>query len=1774
MEFKRSRRPRVEKLEDRRMLAILLGPSDDIEALNDMNVPFGQDLGFDAAVTIDNFTVNADAGDPQDNFIYRAAATGRLVIGSINDSAAGITLDVQDSAANSLLGGAIGFGVDRSIPVVQGEVYSIVVTDTTMDEGGSTYGLELLNIAAPTPASVSLSPASDTGPSNSDGVTANNIPTFIIQADIASFLAPLPNGINLGTIDSNGPNGYDVRLVATNLSNGAQTVVNANRLGTSAVWTATTPMLADGEYLIAAQTVVQDNYSAGAGGSNTGFSQLSVPIFVTIDAVAEPVTGSIDLLASSDTGAFSFDNVTSTRTPAFTGSGPANGTVRVFAQETNPTTGAIVGLPLLVGTGTVGSENTFGSPTDGLGRWQLTTIPIDDGLWHFSAQFEDPAGMLSAPVAMSPSITNSTPMAFSNGAPANSVVAVNQVNLGIVGDATQTVVPVLDVNVTVNLTHPLANTVNLVLMSPDGTSIPLTTGNGGANPFGGTDITFDDSASVPIVGATAPFVGTFRPQTPLSGFNGLNALGNWTLMAVDTVNDLVAGTLNSFTLNITTALQVAIDTIAPNSPLLDLVTTSDTGRSDVDNITGDNTPTVTMTSLDSPISGANLLNTDNLQFRIFDRFGALAEFLLYDTANDAAVDAVSNALVLDGLTSLNLVTETLAAQFIAANPANAAVLAGGLLADGLHELRLEVLDRAGNISQSFNLSLAVDTTPPPVSFGLVSTTSTTDGIFNGSDTGSPNLAGTFEDRITSDTTPTLWGRAEANSVVTLYLDRNGNGTIEPNLDFFLGQTVAVPLDGNNAFAGGSWQITANTDLNSQTIIAALGLSAGSRDGFRPLLVTAQDVAGNPVPVTGTIGPGAIAGTQLDALGIFIDTQGPQITNVGVNNQASFGAGTFNLFDPKPLQNGFTPVVNSVTIDFIDLPLRVDQPGVVNDFIYPALDPVIAGNTANYSVVGDRVGQITITGATISQAIVAVGVTTTARAAGATLVTDSGLPAVVGIGDFVQFTSGANTGLLRQVLGVAGTTLTLDVALPGAQTVGDGFAVIPFASMNFAAVPIAGPLGSGTVVTAGNTTTFTSTPAGGVQPAPGNYLRFNSGPAAGQIRRITNYNVVTGTFTVAGGFSAAPVAGNGFTVIASTGLTTANLATARVNLTFAQPLPDDRFTLTVSDNLIDPVGNKLDGETNSSQPIPFFGTTGDGIPGGSFNSRFTIDSRPELGTVIPTTISIDINGNFAWDPNNSALGGDATNVDLTFAMDLANDAPGGFQSHDLVFAGKFAANGAVNPTNIFDQLAVYGFSYETGTRRWLVDFNSDGVVDPSVGEIFTVQPNIAGFNVAGAVPIAGNFDGILANGDEIGLYNAGNWGFDFNRNFVIDPGEVVLGTGLLGMPIVGDFDGNGFDDVAVYRNDTFTFAFSFGAFGAFGPARPVLNWGFPGVLDRPVAADMNADGIDDIGLWVPRNSTQDPQIRAEWFFLVSDPGAPNVGAGPLSQFLEAFSQPPFPNGNDIHAFFGDELALPIVGNFDPPTLQSETTVDVPVVDPTTALPLAGDYDGNGYVDAGDYQTWRSQFGQVGSALSGDGNGDGRVDAADYTVWRDNLGAGETPLALLVTQQGDYDQSGEVDANDYTIWRQQFGSSGYGLAADGNGDGRVDAADYSVWRDNLGQSSAMASAMASATSVNSPASLLSSEPSESGSDSSSTSSTRSTIGPMLIENASTASSNRGTVTQATGAVDAALTQNQQSLLLLDAALALETESSSPDDAFDLFDLVAAGEDTETDWWLPEL
>ncbi len=87
-----------------------------------------------------------------------------------------------------------------------------------------------------------------------------------------------------------------------------------------------------------------------------------------------------------------------------------------------------------------------------------------------------------------------------------------------------------DVNVFVRLNHTWDSDLDLSLQHPEGKFIYLSIANGGSlDNYGSGSIptTFDDSAATIITDGAAPFAGSYRPEQPLSIFNGEYANGTW-----------------------------------------------------------------------------------------------------------------------------------------------------------------------------------------------------------------------------------------------------------------------------------------------------------------------------------------------------------------------------------------------------------------------------------------------------------------------------------------------------------------------------------------------------------------------------------------------------------------------------------------------------------------------------------------------------------------------------------------------------------------------------------------------------------------------------------------------------------------------------------------------------------------------------------------------------------------------------------------------------------------------------------------------------------------------------------------------------------------------------------------------------------------------------------------------------------------------------------------------------------------------------------------------
>ncbi|MCS7237719.1 MAG: S8 family serine peptidase [Thermoguttaceae bacterium] len=89
-----------------------------------------------------------------------------------------------------------------------------------------------------------------------------------------------------------------------------------------------------------------------------------------------------------------------------------------------------------------------------------------------------------------------------------------------------------DVDVFLEIEHTFVADLDVFLVAPDGTRIELVTDVGGAGDNFRRTI-LDDSAPVPIAEGQAPFLGRFRPETPLSQLVGKPARGLWQLHVYD-----------------------------------------------------------------------------------------------------------------------------------------------------------------------------------------------------------------------------------------------------------------------------------------------------------------------------------------------------------------------------------------------------------------------------------------------------------------------------------------------------------------------------------------------------------------------------------------------------------------------------------------------------------------------------------------------------------------------------------------------------------------------------------------------------------------------------------------------------------------------------------------------------------------------------------------------------------------------------------------------------------------------------------------------------------------------------------------------------------------------------------------------------------------------------------------------------------------------------------------------------------------------------------------
>ena len=95
---------------------------------------------------------------------------------------------------------------------------------------------------------------------------------------------------------------------------------------------------------------------------------------------------------------------------------------------------------------------------------------------------------------------------------------------------------IMDLNVTLNLTHPNLADLSITLIAPNGTSYTLVNKGGLQGAAKNTSITFDDESAA------------YRPVSRLGALDETNINGIWEIRVYDMVKNRAIGTLNSVTL--------------------------------------------------------------------------------------------------------------------------------------------------------------------------------------------------------------------------------------------------------------------------------------------------------------------------------------------------------------------------------------------------------------------------------------------------------------------------------------------------------------------------------------------------------------------------------------------------------------------------------------------------------------------------------------------------------------------------------------------------------------------------------------------------------------------------------------------------------------------------------------------------------------------------------------------------------------------------------------------------------------------------------------------------------------------------------------------------------------------------------------------------------------------------------------------------------------------------------------------------------------------------
>ena len=345
-----------------------------------------------------------------------------------------------------------------------------------------------------------------------------------------------------------------------------------------------------------------------------------------------------------------------------------------------------------------------------------------------------------------------------------------------------------------------------------------------------------------------------------------------------------------------------------------------------------------------------------------------------------------------------------------------------------------------------------------------------------------------------------------------------------------------------------------------------------------------------------------------------------------------------------------------------------------------------------------------------------------------------------------------------------------------------------------------------------------------------------------------------------------------------------------------------------------------------------------------------------------TVYSFVNAVYAGDtpPPSETVGGDVTGL-VGSGLVLLNK---GADNESIIADGPFVFNTPITQGA--------GYSVTVGTQpsgpaqECYVSQGSGSVHAGGVSNVLVTCADVPVQNPA-ANPLAGNLFATDFDGDseaDAALYtvNSGQW-------VVINSSggtkTTTFGGQSVDLPVAADYDGDGFTDLAFFRNGQWKAQLSSG--GTFGTA-----YGLAG--DVPVPADFDGDGTSDVAFF--RNGQWKAQLSGGGttgtaYGLAGDvPVAADYdgdGTSDVAIFRDGKWKSQLSSGGVLNIGFG------VAGD----------------------LPVQGDYDGDGITDVAIYRNglWRAQYSGGGSLsvtfgtasdvpVPADYDGDGRTDPAVY------------------------------------------------------------------------------------------------------------------------------------------------------------------------------------------------